>query len=89
MTQRPFRRESLPEGSVAHPRDVIIDEAHNRAYVSAALTGFIEVYDTKTLEHIGQLEFVVERGKNLFNSTDLALDSAGGNSMASAAIRHG
>jgi DNA-binding beta-propeller fold protein YncE len=57
---------------------VIIDEANNRAYVSAALTGFIEVYDTKTLEHIGQLEFVVERGKNLFNSTDLALDSAGG-----------
>ena len=68
----------FPEGSVAHPRDVIIDEAHNRAYVSAALTGFIEVYDTKTLEHIGQLEFVVERGKHLFNNTDLALDSAGG-----------
>ena len=68
----------FPEGSVAHPRDVIIDEANNRAYVSAALTGFIEVYDTKTLEHIGQLEFVVERGKSLFNNTDLALDSAGG-----------
>ncbi|MCE9890648.1 hypothetical protein LZ634_18355 [Kluyvera intermedia] len=67
----------FPEGSVAHPRDVVIDEVHNRAYVSAALTGFIEVYDTKTLEHIGQLEFVVERGKNLFNNTDLALDSAG------------
>lgn len=70
--------KAFPEGSVAHPRDVIVDEAHNRAYVSAALTGFIEVYDTKTLEHIGQLEFVVERGKNLFNNTDLALDSAGG-----------
>lgn len=68
----------FPEGSVAHPRDVIMDEAHNRAYVSAALTGFIEVYDTKTLKHIGQLEFLVERGKNLFNNTDLALDSAGG-----------
>ncbi|EPK7358526.1 YncE family protein [Kluyvera ascorbata] len=67
----------FPEGSVAHPRDVVIDEVHNRAYVSAALTGFIEVYDTKTLEHVGQLEFVVERGKNLFNNTDLALDSAG------------
>ncbi|MBZ7467759.1 MAG: hypothetical protein E7G14_00065 [Klebsiella michiganensis] len=67
----------FPEGSVAHPRDVIIDEARNRAYVSAALTGFIEVYDTKTLEHIGQLEFVVERGKNLFNNTGLALDSVG------------
>ncbi|EPG9147697.1 YncE family protein [Klebsiella variicola] len=68
----------FPEGSVSHPRDVVIDEANNRAYVSAALTSFVEVYDTKTLEHIGQLEFVVERGKNLFNSTDLTLDSAGG-----------
>ncbi|HFD2949866.1 TPA: YncE family protein [Klebsiella pneumoniae] len=68
----------FPEGSVSHPRDVVIDEANNRAYVSAALTGFVEVYDTKKLEHIGQLEFVVERGKNLFNSTDLTLDSAGG-----------
>ncbi len=68
----------FPEGSVTHPRDVVIDETHNRAYVSAALTGFIEVYDTKTLEHIGQMEFVAERGRELFNSTDLALDSAGG-----------
>ncbi|MSE47827.1 beta-propeller fold lactonase family protein, partial [Escherichia coli] len=68
----------FPEGSVVHPRDVIIDEAHNRAYVSAALTGFIEVYDTKTLEHIGQMEFVTDRGRDQFYSTDLALDSAGG-----------
>ncbi|MEN0615986.1 beta-propeller fold lactonase family protein [Klebsiella indica] len=68
----------FPEGSVAHPRDVVIDEAHNRAYVSAALTGFIEVYDTKTLEHIGQMEFVANRGRDQFYSTDLALDSTGG-----------
>jgi len=70
--------KTFPEGSVIHPRDVMIDEAHNRAYVSAALTGFVEVYDTKTLEHIGQMEFVANRGRDLFNSTDLALDSAGG-----------
>lgn len=57
---------------------MIIDEAHNRAYVSAALTGFIEVYDTKTLEHVGQLQFVADRGRDLFYSTDLALDSSGG-----------
>lgn len=68
----------FPEGSVTHPRDVIVDEAHNRAYVSAALTGFIEVYDTKTLEHIGQMEFVTNRGRDQFYSTDLALDSNGG-----------
>jgi DNA-binding beta-propeller fold protein YncE len=41
-----FRRDR------SHPRDVVIDEDNNRAYVSAALTGFVEVYDTKTLEHI-------------------------------------
>lgn len=68
----------FPEGSVSHPRDVVIDEAHNRAYVSAALTGFVEVYDTKTLEHIGQLAFVADRGREPFSSTDLTLDSAGG-----------
>lgn len=68
----------FPEGSVVHPRDVIIDEAHNRAYVSAALTGFIEVYDTRTLEHTGQMEFVADRGRDQFYSTGLALDSAGG-----------
>lgn len=68
----------FPEGSVVHPRDVIIDEAHNRAYVSAALTGFIEVYDTKSLEHIGQLEFVVEHGKTCLTIPILPLDSAGG-----------
>ncbi len=68
----------FPEGSVVHPRDVIIDEPHNRAYVSAALTGFIEMYDTRTLEHIGQMEFVADRGRDQFYSTDLALDSADG-----------
>ncbi|MCW1874403.1 hypothetical protein OMR58_08060 [Erwinia sp. INIA-01] len=67
----------FPDGSVPHSRDVIIDEAHNRAYVSAALTGFVEVYDTQTLEHIGQLQFVVEHGRDQFYSTDLTLDSAG------------
>ncbi len=68
----------FPEGSVQHPRDVVIDEANGRAYVSAALSGFVEVYDTATLEHVGQLEFVANRGRALFNSTDLALDTKAG-----------
>lgn len=79
----------FPEGSVVHPRDVIIDEAHNRAYVSAALTGFIEVYDTKSLEHIGQLEFVVEHGKTCLTIPILPLTVQEGNFSASAVIRHG
>jgi hypothetical protein len=79
----------FPEGSVAHPRDVIIDEAHNRAYVSAALTGFIEVYDTKTLEHIGQIEFVVSVAATCLTIPILPSIVLVRNSMASAAIRPG
>lgn len=79
----------FPEGSVSHPRDVVIDEANNRAYVSAALTGFVEVYDTKTLEHIGQLEFVVERGKTCLTVPILPSIALAENSTALAAIRHG
>lgn len=67
----------FPEGSVPHPRDVVIDEVNNRAYVSAALTGFIEVYDTRKLEHTGQLQFVADHGYEQFYSTGLAIDSAG------------
>lgn len=68
----------FPEGSVQHPRDVVIDEARNRAYVSAALSPFVEVYDTETLEHVGQLEFVADRGRAAFGTIDLALDAEGG-----------
>ncbi|MFC3057377.1 YncE family protein [Paenirhodobacter populi] len=68
----------FPEGSVQHPRDIVIDEANNRAYVSAALSPFVEVYDTETLEHVGQLQFVADRGRVAFGTTDLALDAEGG-----------
>lgn len=68
----------FPEGSVQHPRDVVIDEANNRAYVSAALSPFVEVYDTETLEHVGQLEFVADRGRAAFGTTDMTLDAEGG-----------
>lgn len=68
----------FPLGSVQHPRSVVIDEANNRAYVSAAMSGFVEVYDTETLDHVGQLEFVADRGTDLFASVDLALDTKDG-----------
>lgn len=68
----------FPEGSVQHPRDVVIDEANSRAYVSSALTGFVQVYDTKTLEHVGQLQFVVENGQGAFATVDMTLDAKGG-----------
>jgi DNA-binding beta-propeller fold protein YncE len=70
--------KTFPEGSVAHPRDIVIDEANNRAYVSAALSPFVEVYDTETLAHLGQLQFVADGGKSVFGTTDLALDAKAG-----------
>ncbi|MFT3690355.1 YncE family protein [Paenirhodobacter sp.] len=68
----------FPEGSIQHPRDIAIDEANNRAYVSAALSPFVEVYDTETLEHVGQLEFVADRGRAAFGTIDLTLDAKNG-----------
>lgn len=68
----------FPEGSVQHPRDIVIDEARGRAYVSAALSPFVEVYDTATLEHVGQLQFVADRGRAGFGAIDLALDAGNG-----------
>lgn len=68
----------FPEASVQHPRSVVIDEGRGRAYVSAALSGFVEVYDTATLEHVGQLEFVANRGRDLFGTVELDLDAKAG-----------
>jgi DNA-binding beta-propeller fold protein YncE len=68
----------FPEGSVAHPRDVVVDEARSRAYVSAALGPFVEVYDTQTLEHVGQLQFVVKRGREAFGTMNMTLDAQSG-----------
>lgn len=66
------------EGSIRHPHDVVIDQANNRAYVNAALTGNIEVYDTETLEHVDTLHIEAERGASLFATVALDLDAAAG-----------
>lgn len=66
------------EGLIGHPRDVTIDEATNRAYVNVALTGNVEVFDTKTLEHIDTLHFETPRGREVFGTMALDLDSKAG-----------
>lgn len=48
-------------GAADHSRDVVIDEANGRAYVTAAFTGNIEVFDTKTLEKLDPI--VIESAK--------------------------
>ncbi|HMR32268.1 MAG TPA: hypothetical protein PKA13_18580 [Geminicoccaceae bacterium] len=66
------------EGSIAHPRDVVIDQANGRAYVNAALTGAVEVYDSKTLEHVDTLHFDAAAGRAIFGTVSLDLDEKAG-----------
>lgn len=66
------------EGSIAHPRDVVIDQANGRAYVNAALTGAVEVYDSKTLEHVDTLRFDAAAGRAVFGTVSLDLDEKAG-----------
>lgn len=66
------------EGSLPHPRDVVIDEANNRAYVNAALTGNVYVYDTEKLEHIDTLTFHTPKDRDVFGTMTLELDAENG-----------
>lgn len=66
------------EGSLPHPRDVVIDEANNRAYVNAALTGNVHVYDTEKLEHLDTLTFQTPEGREVFGTMTLDLDAENG-----------
>lgn len=62
------------EGSVGHPRDVVIDEAAKRAYVSIGLGSNVAVYDTETLERLDDLTFEVKGSRERFASMTLSLD---------------
>lgn len=66
------------EGIVDHPRDVLIDVANNRAYVNAALTGKVHVFDTESYEELDPLYFSTTRGREVFASMSLIFDAAGG-----------
>lgn len=68
----------FPEGSVLHPRDVVIDQANNRAYVNAALSGTVHVYDAATLEPTGTLFFEAAEGREVFGTMSLSLDAKAG-----------
>lgn len=65
--------KTFPIGTVAHPRDVIIDEAAGRAYVNAALTPVVHVFDTATTEEIGTLSLPATNPREPFASMDLKL----------------
>lgn len=44
--------KQFAQGTVGHPRDILVDEINGRAYASATGSGTIEVFDTKTLEKL-------------------------------------
>lgn len=68
----------FPEGSVQHPRDVVIDEANNRAYVSTSFTPEIIVFDTRTLEPLEPITVQSNiRGED-FGTMALDLDAEAG-----------
>lgn len=70
--------KTFPEGSVKHPRDVLVDEANGRVYVNAALTPTVHVYDAKTMEEVGTLTFPTSGIGTVFGSMDLKLDAEAG-----------
>lgn len=48
--------KQFPAGAVSHARDVVVDETRHRAYVSAARSTAIAVFDTTTLEQLDSIE---------------------------------
>lgn len=65
-------------GTATHSRDVVIDEAAGRAYVSAARESEIVVIDTKTLEVANRIEIQSSKRGEAFGAASLALDRESG-----------
>ncbi|RMX03091.1 YncE family protein [Corticibacter populi] len=66
-------------GAASHARDVVIDERHGKAFISAARSPNVEVFDTKTLQKTASI--VLESGvrgpaAQPFATMSLALDAA-------------
>jgi len=62
-------------GIVSHSRDVIVDETRDRAYVSAARSTSIAVFDTTTYEQLESIELTESVG---VSPMSLALDEEAG-----------
>lgn len=65
-------------GTVGHSRDIVVDEANNRAYASTSFEGVIKVFDTASLEELAPVTInSLVRGKT-FGAMALDLDQATG-----------
>lgn len=74
--------KQFPAGEVYHSRDVIVDGARGRAYVSASATNGVHVFDTATLEKLAVIEIASGKRGGEFSLMSLALDTAGGRLFA-------
>lgn len=60
-------------GAVPHPRDVVVDQARGRAYMSTSFEPQLEVFDINTLEQLDPIEIAstIRRGQFGARSADL------------------
>ncbi|MCD7099198.1 YncE family protein [Stenotrophomonas sp. MMGLT7] len=70
--------KQFPAEAVPHSRDVVIDGKRGKAYVSAVGETHVSVFDTRTLEHVKDIEIATRQRGEKFTPTSLALDEAGG-----------
>ncbi len=70
--------KQFPVGTVPHSRDVVVDPARGKAYVSATGENFISVFDTKALKELERIQ--IESGKRgeKFTPASLELDTVAG-----------
>ncbi|RWR32244.1 YncE family protein [Sinirhodobacter populi] len=64
--------------TVPHPRDVVVDAANDKAYVSSAMNNLIAVFDTNTLEPLAPIELSSAQRGGRFSTMSLTLDPKGG-----------
>ncbi|SEL54197.1 40-residue YVTN family beta-propeller repeat-containing protein [Pseudoxanthomonas sp. GM95] len=70
--------KQFPAEAVPHSRDVIVDEVRGKAYVSATGETHVAVFDTRTLEHLKDIQIDSAQRGEKFTPTSLALDTQGG-----------
>ena len=67
--------KQFPPGAVTHARDVAVDEERGRVYISTARgASTLEVFDAKTLEHVGTVALVSKTEGKEFVPMSLELD---------------
>lgn len=73
-------------GSVENPRDILVDEANNRAYVSTHTRGEVEVLDTQAMEVLEPLTVESSLRGGEFGVMGIALDEEGGKLYAASLL---